>query len=85
MPVHPKGQTRAYDLEKKTLLRCLVEIFFYLNEEMPFKHKKLMSPFFSVAINLILFKVGGYKDMHNTLYEFEILPDGITDYGGGCP
>ena len=44
-----------------------------------------MSPLFSPVIDLILFKVGGYKDVHNTLHEFEFLPDGITDYGVSYP
>ena len=41
--------------------------------------------FFSVGIDPILFKVGGYIDMHNILYEFEIWPNGTTDYGVSCP
>ena len=41
--------------------------------------------FFSVGIDLILFKVGGYIDMHNILHEFEFWPNGTTDYGVSCP
>ena len=41
--------------------------------------------FFSVGIDPILFKVGGYIDMHNILHEFEFLPNGTTDYGVNCP
>ena len=41
--------------------------------------------FFSVAIDPILFKVGGYVDMHNILDEFEFWPHGTTDYGVSCP
>ena len=37
--------------------------------------------FFSVGIDPILFKVGGYIDMHNILHEFEFWPNGTTDYG----
>ena len=32
-------------------------------------------PFILVAIDLILFEVGGYKDTLSTLYEFIFLPD----------
>ena len=41
--------------------------------------------FFLVGIDPILFKVGGYIDMHNILHEFEFLPNGTTDYGVSCP
>ena len=41
--------------------------------------------FFSVGIDPILFKVGGYIDMHNILHEFEFWPNGTTDYGVICP
>ena len=32
--------------------------------------------FFSVGIDPILFKVGGYIDMHNILHEFKFWPNG---------
>ena len=41
--------------------------------------------FFWVGIDPILFKVGGYIDMHNILHEFEFWPNGTTDYGVSCP
>ena len=41
--------------------------------------------FFSVGIDPILFKVGGYIDMHNILHEFEFWPNGTTDYGVSYP
>ena len=41
--------------------------------------------FFSVAIDPILFKLTGNKDMHNILDEFEFRPDRTTDYGVSCP
>ena len=41
--------------------------------------------FFSVGIDPILVKVGGYIDMHNILHEFEFWPNGTTDYGVSCP
>ena len=41
--------------------------------------------FFLVGIDPILFKVGGYIDMHNILHEFEFWPNGTTDYGVSCP
>ena len=41
--------------------------------------------FFSVGIDPILFKVGGYIDMHNILHEAEFWPNGTTDYGVSCP
>ena len=41
--------------------------------------------FFSVAIDLILFKLTGNEDMHNILDEFEFRPDRTTDYGVSCP
>ena len=41
--------------------------------------------FFSVGIDPILFKVGGYIDMHNILHEFEFWPNGTPDYGVSCP
>ena len=41
--------------------------------------------FFSVAINLILFKLAGNEDMHNILDEFEFRPDQTTDYRVSCP
>ena len=41
--------------------------------------------FFSAGIDPILFKVGGYIDMHNILHEFEFWPNGTTDYGVSCP
>ena len=47
------------------------------------KHQYLH--FFSVGINPILFKVGGYIDMLNILHEFECWPDGTTDYRVSCP
>ena len=37
--------------------------------------------FFSVGIDPVLFKIGGYIDMHNMLHEFEFWPNGTTDYG----
>ena len=37
--------------------------------------------FFSVAIDLILFKLTDNEDMHNILDEFEFRPD----YGVSCP
>ena len=40
------------------------------------KHQGLH--FFSVGIDPILFKVGGYIDMHNILHEFEFWPNGTT-------
>ena len=45
---------------------------------------KHQSPLF-LGIGPILFKVGGYIDMHNTLHEFEVWPNGTTDYGVSCP
>ena len=41
--------------------------------------------FFSVAIDLILFKLTGNEDMHNILDEFEFRPDQTNDYGVSCP
>ena len=41
--------------------------------------------FFSVGVDPVLFKVGGYIDMHNILHEFEFWPNGTTDYGVSCP
>ena len=41
--------------------------------------------FFSVAIDMILFKLAGNEDMHNILDEFEFCPDQTTDYGVSCP
>ena len=41
--------------------------------------------FFSVGVDPILFKVGGYIDMHNILHEFECWPNRTTDYGVSCP
>ena len=41
--------------------------------------------FFSVGIDPIFFKVGGYIDIHNILHEFEFWPNGTTDYGVSCP
>ena len=41
--------------------------------------------FFSVAIDLILFKLTGDEDMHNILDEFEFRTDLTTDYGVSCP
>ena len=42
-------------------------------------------PFFSVAIDPILFKLAGNRDIHNILDEFEFQPDGTIDYGVSCP
>ena len=41
--------------------------------------------FFSVAIDLILFKLAGNEDMHYILDEFEFRPDLATDYEVSCP
>ena len=41
--------------------------------------------FFSVAIDLILFKLTDDEDMYNMLDEFEFGPDRTTDYGVSCP
>ena len=41
--------------------------------------------FFSVGIDPILFKVGGYIDMHNILHEFEFWPNGTIDLRVSCP
>ena len=41
--------------------------------------------FFSVAIDLILFKLTGNEDMHNILDEFKFQPYRTTDYGVSCP
>ena len=41
--------------------------------------------FFSVGIDPILIKVGGYIYMHNILHEFEFWPNGTTDNGVSCP
>ena len=40
---------------------------------------------FSVAIDPILFKLAGNKNMHNILDEFEFRSDRTTDYGVSCP
>ena len=40
---------------------------------------------FSVAIDLILFKLAGNEDMLNILNELEFRPDLTTDYGVSCP
>ena len=48
-------------------------------------HHAWLAVLFSVGIDPILFKVGGYIDMHNILHEFEFLPNGTTDYGVSCP
>ena len=41
--------------------------------------------FFSVAIDLILFKLAVNEDMHNIFDDFEFRPDLTTDYGVSCP
>ena len=41
--------------------------------------------FFSVAIDLILFKLAGNGDMHSILDEFEFRSDLTIDYGVSCP
>ena len=41
--------------------------------------------FFLVGIDPILFKIGGYIDMHSILHEFEFWPNGTTDFGVSCP
>ena len=41
--------------------------------------------FFSIAIDLILFKLADNEDMHNILDEFEFQPDRTTDYWVSCP
>ena len=40
---------------------------------------------FSVATDLILFKLAGNEDMHNILDEFEFQPDLTTYYRVSCP
>ena len=40
---------------------------------------------FSVATDLIVFKLAGNEDMHNILDEFKFRPDRTTDYGVSCP
>ena len=40
---------------------------------------------FSVATDLILFKLAGKEDMHNILDEFEFPPDRTADYRVSCP
>ena len=47
--------------------------------------KNRLHHFFSVAIDLILFKLAGNEDMHNILDEFGFWPDLTTDYGVSCP
>ena len=39
----------------------------------------------SVDTDPIIFKLVGYKDMHNIMNEFEFLPDLSTDLGVNCP
>ena len=46
--------------------------------------KSQRHPFFSVAIDPILFKLAGNEDMPNILDEFEFRPDLTTDYGVSC-
>ena len=41
--------------------------------------------FFSVAIDLILFKLAGNEDMHSILDEFKFRSDLTIDYGVSCP
>ena len=41
--------------------------------------------FFSVTIDPIFFKVGGYIHMHNILHGLEFWQNGTTDYGVSCP
>ena len=48
-------------------------------------HLAWLAVLFLVGIDPILFKVGGYIDMHNILHEFEFWPNGTTDYGVSCP
>ena len=43
-----------------------------------------VSIFLSVAIDPILFKLVGNKDMHNILDEFEFRPDPKTEYEVSC-
>ena len=40
---------------------------------------------FSVATDLILFKLADNEDMHNILDEFEFPPDRTADYRVSCP
>ena len=49
------------------------------------KNRCLHGHFFSVAIDPILFKLAGNKDMHNILDEFEFRLDRTTDYRAICP
>ena len=39
----------------------------------------------SVAIDPIILKLAGNKDMHNIMNKFEFRPDRTTDYGVICP
>ena len=48
-------------------------------------HLAWLAVLFSVAIDLILFKLAGNEDMHNILDEFKFRPDQTTDYGVSCP
>ena len=41
--------------------------------------------FFLVAINPILFKLAGYKDMNKFMDEFEFRTNWTTDFGGSFP
>ena len=40
---------------------------------------------FSVAIDLILFKLADREEIHNILDVFEFWPDWMTDYRVSCP
>ena len=40
---------------------------------------------FSAVFYLILFILAGNDDMHESLEEFEFLPDQTTDCGVSCP
>ena len=50
----------------------------------PLASKNRCHQFISVAIDPILFKLGGKEDMHNILNEFEFRPDQTTCYGVIC-
>ena len=41
-------------------------------------------PFFSFAIDLILFKLARNEDIHSTLDQFKFQPAWITDCGASC-
>ena len=74
----------SYLLVMRTCIKAWMSLNLGHIPPLTMKLAALRHLFFSVAIDPIVFKLGGNEDMHNILDAFQFRPDLTTDYGVSC-